>query len=239
MPWQYPNNIPDSMKYLKPSIQKKAIAIANHVLDNTSDEGKAIAIGIAKAKKVHDKKIGLVKLAIILPIGGAILGSHFGKKIGKDKKSRDRNAKIGSLIGLVAGAGANIGLYKYMMKNQYRFRPGYSTPRPPKKPTTDIPSFFKEHGHNHSLIKTKAHAKKIHRDLVRKHHPDLGGDIETLKKINVNWEGVENSGWFNKLAAFHNTKFYRALVKAFKKNDDKFLAKKYENVIGKVEDFKL
>lgn len=62
MPWQYPENVPPSMKYLKPSIQKKAIAIANHVLTNTGDEGKSIAIGIAKAKKVHDKK-GLVKLA--------------------------------------------------------------------------------------------------------------------------------------------------------------------------------
>ena len=62
MPWSYPDNVPASMKYLKPSIQKKGIAIANHVLETTGDEGKAIAIGISKAKSVHDKK-SLVKLA--------------------------------------------------------------------------------------------------------------------------------------------------------------------------------
>lgn len=66
MPWSYPDNVPASMKYLKPSIQKKAIAISNHVLQATGDEGKAIAIGISKAKSVHDKKVSIVKLAATL-----------------------------------------------------------------------------------------------------------------------------------------------------------------------------
>ena len=64
MPWQFPNDVPNSKKYLKPSIQKKAIAIANHILETTGDEGKAIAIGISKAKSVHDKK-GLIKMAAL------------------------------------------------------------------------------------------------------------------------------------------------------------------------------
>jgi uncharacterized protein YdaT len=49
MPWSdevYPN----SMKNLSPEIRVKAIHIANAVLERTGDEGKAIAIGISKAK---------------------------------------------------------------------------------------------------------------------------------------------------------------------------------------------
>ena len=55
MPWSYPDNIPDSVKFLKPSIQKKAINIANHVLESTGNEGMAIATGIKKAKQLHIK----------------------------------------------------------------------------------------------------------------------------------------------------------------------------------------
>ena len=64
MPWSYPDNIPPSMKYLKPSIQKKAIGIANHVLSSTGNDGIAIATGIKKAKQHHDS---LVKLAGLVP----------------------------------------------------------------------------------------------------------------------------------------------------------------------------
>lgn len=64
MPWSYPDNVPPSMKYFKPSIQKKAISIANHTLKNTGDEGISIATGIKKAKLHHNSK-SLVKLAMV------------------------------------------------------------------------------------------------------------------------------------------------------------------------------
>jgi len=51
MPWDYKTNPPDSVKHFKPSIQKKAIQIANAILRNTNDEGLAIATGIKKAKE--------------------------------------------------------------------------------------------------------------------------------------------------------------------------------------------
>lgn len=63
MPWTYPSDVPDSMKYLKPSIQRKAVSIANAILRNGADEGTAIATAIKNAKKHHDKKGTLVKLA--------------------------------------------------------------------------------------------------------------------------------------------------------------------------------
>ena len=51
MPWHYPDNVPPAMIHFKPSIQKKAIAIANHVLESTGDDGISIATGIKKAKQ--------------------------------------------------------------------------------------------------------------------------------------------------------------------------------------------
>jgi len=92
MPWSYPDNVPASMKYLKPSIQKKAIAISNHVLQATGDEGKAIAIGISKAKSVHDKK-SLVKVAYV---GGAAAYLHHKHKVGASLQSKEyKNGKEG------------------------------------------------------------------------------------------------------------------------------------------------
>ena len=55
MPWDYKTNPPDSVKHFKPSIQKKAISIANAILRTTGDEGLAIATGIKKAKQMAVK----------------------------------------------------------------------------------------------------------------------------------------------------------------------------------------
>jgi uncharacterized protein YdaT len=49
MPWS-PDRYPPAMNRLPQSTRLKAIEIANALLDNGSDEGRAIRIGIAKAK---------------------------------------------------------------------------------------------------------------------------------------------------------------------------------------------
>jgi uncharacterized protein YdaT len=102
MPWDYKSgDIPTSMKYLKPSIQKKAISIANHVLSSTGDEGKAIAIGISKAKSVYDKKGSLVKLAVL---------SHhnaFIQKILKAIKKGDKQYLVNKYENLVGISSSN------------------------------------------------------------------------------------------------------------------------------------
>ena len=67
MPWQYPDNVPESAKYLKPSIQRKAVSIANAILRAGGSDSTAIAVGIKKAKEMHKKK--LEKIAFIQ--GGA------------------------------------------------------------------------------------------------------------------------------------------------------------------------
>ncbi|MGO9266627.1 MAG: hypothetical protein ACLQBA_17395 [Candidatus Binataceae bacterium] len=50
MPWNE-THYPPSMRNLAPEVRTKAIEIANALLDDGYDEGKAIRIAIAKAKE--------------------------------------------------------------------------------------------------------------------------------------------------------------------------------------------
>lgn len=50
MPWNE-RYFPASMRRLAPAVRAKAIAIANALLEQGMDEGKAIRIAIAQAKK--------------------------------------------------------------------------------------------------------------------------------------------------------------------------------------------
>lgn len=55
MPWSV-GDYPSSMKNLDPKVLRKAIDIANAVLEETGDEGRAVSVGIAKAKEFFEKK---------------------------------------------------------------------------------------------------------------------------------------------------------------------------------------
>ncbi len=50
MPWT-PERYPPAMRHLPIDVRLKAIAIANAMLDEGCDEGMAIRVGIATAKK--------------------------------------------------------------------------------------------------------------------------------------------------------------------------------------------
>jgi uncharacterized protein YdaT len=50
MPWDE-DHYPASMKHLLPRVRSKAIEIANALLEEGMDEGRAIRIAIAKAKE--------------------------------------------------------------------------------------------------------------------------------------------------------------------------------------------
>ena len=76
MPWSYPDNVPNAMIHFKPSIQKKAISIANRVLENTGDDGIAIATGIKKAKQMHSKVKSFKKTASLNWAEDAAEGQH-------------------------------------------------------------------------------------------------------------------------------------------------------------------
>ncbi|MFH5187500.1 hypothetical protein ACHHV8_35740 [Paenibacillus sp. TAB 01] len=53
MPWNH-RNYPVSMKNLQPRIRNKAVEIANALLEDGYDEGRAIAIATAKAKEWNE-----------------------------------------------------------------------------------------------------------------------------------------------------------------------------------------
>ena len=48
--------------------------------------------------------------------------------------------------------------------------------------------------------KTKDEAKAAYKNLVKQHHPDLGGDERTMKEVNNHWDNIKDSSWFQKLA---------------------------------------
>ncbi|GGA22023.1 hypothetical protein [Paenibacillus physcomitrellae] len=50
MPWSK-NDYPPSMKNLDPRVRRKAVEIANALLEDGYEEGRAIAIGTAKAEE--------------------------------------------------------------------------------------------------------------------------------------------------------------------------------------------
>ncbi len=55
MPWDE-SYYPASMKNLPPQIRAKAIEIANALLEEGYDEGKAIRVGIAKARQWGERE---------------------------------------------------------------------------------------------------------------------------------------------------------------------------------------
>ncbi|AWB45141.1 hypothetical protein DCC85_13500 [Paenibacillus sp. CAA11] len=54
MPWSK-NDYPPSMKNLDPRVRNKAVEIANALLEEGYEEGRAIAIGTAKAEEWDEK----------------------------------------------------------------------------------------------------------------------------------------------------------------------------------------
>lgn len=57
MPWTK-KDYPDSMKNLDESVRNKAIEIANELEEDNYEEGRAISIAIAQAKKWNDNRGG-------------------------------------------------------------------------------------------------------------------------------------------------------------------------------------
>jgi hypothetical protein len=47
---------------------------------------------------------------------------------------------------------------------------------------------------------SKGDVHKEYKRLAKLYHPDLGGDVEKMKKINEEWEKIQKTDWFNKLA---------------------------------------
>lgn len=124
MPWDYKENKPDAVKYLHPKIAKKAIRIANAIVEGGGDEGIAIATGIKKAK-------GLVKLAMDEynndtglhgGIGNCCIGNDVIDKVAAHiprvvlehnaEQFFDHNLPIGKAIAIAISKAKNMGIRK-------------------------------------------------------------------------------------------------------------------------------
>ena len=57
MPWPK-GTYPPSYKNLPVKLREKAVEIANAILEESGDEGLAIATGLKKAKELRQKKTG-------------------------------------------------------------------------------------------------------------------------------------------------------------------------------------
>ena len=55
MPWSS-NSFPAAMSHLTPQVREKAIEIANALLDDGMDEGRAIRIAIARAGQWAERR---------------------------------------------------------------------------------------------------------------------------------------------------------------------------------------
>ena len=44
-------------------------------------------------------------------------------------------------------------------------------------------------------VKSYAELKSMYRDLCKKHHPDLGGDVATMQKINAEYSKIVKDGY--------------------------------------------
>lgn len=64
MPWTK-NDYPVSMKNLSKDIRNKAIEIANALLEEGYEEGRAISIGISQAEKMYDSDTDKITYHIV------------------------------------------------------------------------------------------------------------------------------------------------------------------------------
>lgn len=137
-----------------------------------------------------------------LAAGGATLGGGLGygnskidnwaEGLGKSdqtkKKLEGKNkerTKAQTLGGALAGGG--IGLW-----HGHQFAKSHIRQSALKK--THVPKWAKG-------AKTKAEVKSKMRSEARKHHPDLGGNEEKMKKLNTEWEDFEKSDNFKKMSS--------------------------------------
>jgi hypothetical protein len=94
-------------------------------------------------------------------------------------------------------------------ENWQNFGKKYTPPPMPVSIDNEHESFFMKWGNkSHTQITTKAEAKKIYRDAMKKYHPDLNlnDPIAALKarEITVGWGKIEHQPWFEKLASMRD-----------------------------------
>ena len=127
---------------------------------------------------------------------GAGFGAIKGKALSGFEKKKDRNKYLlqniatGGLAGLLVGR--NIREFQNIKGYSYggRSHSGRSYREPPTTPT---------HMPELKSVKTKDAAKNIYRSYAIKNHPDKGGSIDSMQKINREWDNFKQHR-FDKLS---------------------------------------
>ena len=127
-------------------------------------------MGLSKISKIFDKE-----MAINLGAGaglGAIGGYAITDK-DEDKKEKLKNVLKGAAIGSIALGAAEL---------ENRFDKAGGARMAAESPAA------KNRFHRDFNGLSDIEAKKRYRDLARKHHPDVGGDNETMAELNSAYE---------------------------------------------------
>jgi uncharacterized protein YdaT len=236
MPWSYPDNVPISMKYFKPSIQKKAISIANAILKNGGSEGTAIATGIKRSK-------GLIKLASNLEniknfvksnkfalgavgLGAGLAGLESKNQITDKKFTKGQRVKNAIVTGALFGAsGWGLDRLSGMRKNIInRMEKDLEDPRDiNSKIRSKITEAMKQEkipvkpgGYHRFPIEAKVHEKGNYRTQ--------------LIKFTHGKDGIE------KLSFIRDGKFLKEFIKQLHKGNKKYLVDNYNKLIEKTQE---
>jgi len=142
-------------------------------------------------KKQIDEELKYISIPAFT-LGGAAVGAGLGGYMQGDmlrfnKKMRNRTRDFRNYF---RSWNKGWGDWSRQGGNWERFRR-----EPPRASVDKAKKYF-----NIEKIKTKDEAKNVYRDLVKKHHPDKGGDEHTMKEINNHWDQIKHSDWFQKLA---------------------------------------
>ena len=134
---------------------------------------------------------------------GATIGGGVGAYKSRNQKKGKidailRGARKGGSIGLLGGLWA-AGTIKRMKNPGGRSYGGYgrsgSSFRSPRPSSSDLGTIGVNTG-----AKTKKEVTDAYKKMVKKHHPDLGGDTAKMQEVNSAMDNIKKTDWFQKLA---------------------------------------
>lgn len=172
--------------------QKDVYGIGGALLGLTSKN----LIGTMGLSKLMKKPITKRHVTHIVSSTLPFAGYASGRAIGDTEKEKERYSKIG----------LNIGLGAYLAPHFLRL--GNTAKNYARKEWDGVgrganSAFSREASNAADLFSkatTKAEAKNMYYDLIRKHHPDKGGSLEKSQAINKAWESFKKSYAFEKLS---------------------------------------
>lgn len=150
------------------------------------------------------KKKDRKKNAIRAGIAGAVSGGLYGASLGIEKSIADDSRRAAYEAYTRAHSHGYHGSHSttgnwWDDPNAGRPRGAGGNPFRSKSQPGPVPDWL--HG-----VKTKAEAKTKWREVARKHHPDMGGNAETFKRYNNEWDHFEKH---------HFSKLSHVMIEAF------------------------